>query len=182
MRSNREHQNAYNDCEPFGTKIGLMVNPVSLVILGIESFIGNPHDSHTIEPLLNQIERNFQYKPQEVVYDRGGRGRTKIKGVKISTANKPLKRDSEYVKRTKRQKFSRRAAIEPVIGHPKQHFRMGQNYLHVDKSPKINALLAAAAWKFKKLMEIIKLKSKNFIFEILQQFFFFEIQILKTSY
>jgi IS5 family transposase len=57
----------------FGNKIGLMVNPHSLVILGIESFVGNPHDSHTIEPLLNQVERNFQYKPQEVVYDRGGR-------------------------------------------------------------------------------------------------------------
>jgi len=166
----------------FGNKIGLMINPQSLVILGIDSFVGNPHDSHTIEPLLNQVERNFQYKPQEVVYDRGGRGRTEINGVKISTANKPLKRDSEYVKRTKRKKFRRRAAIEPVIGHLKQHFRMGQNYLHGDKSPKINALLAAAAWNFKKLIEKIKQKSKNFFFEILQQLYFFEIQILKTSY
>jgi len=165
----------------FGNKIGLMINPQSLVILGIDSFVGNPHDSHTIEPLLNQVERNFQYKPQEVVYDRGGRGRTEINGVKISTANKPLKRDSEYVKRTKRKKFRRRAAIEPVIGHLKQHFRMGQNYLHGDKSPKINALLAASGWNFKKLMEKIKQKSKNFLFEILQQLFFFEIPKLKMS-
>ncbi len=64
----------------------------------------------------------------------------------------------------------------------KQHFRMGQNYLHGDKSPKINALLAAAAWNFKKLMEKIKLKSKNFFFAILQQLFFFEIPKLKLSY
>jgi len=28
---------------------------------------------------------------------------------------------------------------------------MEQNYLHGDKSPKINALLAATAWNFKKL-------------------------------
>jgi len=166
----------------FGNKIGLMVNPKSLVILAIESFTGNPHDSHTIEPLLNQIEKNFQYKPQEVVYDRGGRGKSEINGVSISTPNKPLKRDSEYIKRVKRKKFRRRAAIEPVIGHLKQHFRMGQNYLSGDNSPKINALLAAAAWNFKKLMEELKQKLKNFLFPIFRQLFFVEFQILKTNY
>jgi IS5 family transposase len=165
----------------FGNKIGLMVNPKSLVILAIESFTGNPHDSHTIEPLLNQIEKNFQYQPQEVVYDRGGRGKSEINGVSISTPNKPLKRDSEYIKRVKRKKFRRRAAIEPVIGHLKQHFRMGQNYLSGDNSPKINALLAAAAWNFKKLMEELKQKLKNYLFSIFQQLFFEEFQILKAN-
>jgi len=166
----------------FGNKIGLMVNPKSLVILAIESFKGNPHDSHTIEPLLNQIEKNFQYQPQEIVYDRGGRGKSEINGVSISTPNKPLKRDSEYIKRVKRKKFRRRAAIEPVIAHLKQHFRMGQNYLSGDNSPKINALLAAAAWNFKKLMEELKTKLKNFIISIFQQLFFAEFRILKTNY
>lgn len=166
----------------FGNKIGLMVNPKSLVILAIESFTGNPHDSHTIEPLLNQIEKNFQYQPQEIVYDRGGRGKSQINGVLISTPNKPLKRDSEYIKRVKRKKFRRRAAIEPVIGHLKQHFRMGQNYLSGDNSPKINALLAAAAWNFKKLMEELKTKLKNLLFSIFQQLFFTEFRILKLNY
>lgn len=165
----------------FGNKIGLMVNPKSLVILGIESFTGNPHDSHTIEPLLNQIRKNFQYQPQEIVYDRGGRGKSEINGVSISTPNKPLKRDSEYIRRVKRKKFRRRAAIEPVIGHLKQHFRMGQNYLSGDNSPKINALLAAAAWNFKKLMEELILKIKNCLFSIFPQLFFAEFQILKMS-
>jgi len=104
-----------------------MVIPQCLVILGIESFSGNPHDSQ-------------------------------------------------------KKKFRRRAAIEPVIGFLKQHFRMEQNYLSGDKSPKINALLAAAAWNFKKLMEKIKQKGKNFFFEILRQLFFIEIPNLKTSY
>jgi IS5 family transposase len=149
--------------------------------LAIESFTGNPHDSHTIEPLLNQIEKNFQYQPQEIIYDRGGRGKSQINGVSISTPNKPLKRDSEYIKRVKRKKFRRRAAIEPVIGHLKQHFRMGQYYLSGDNSSKINALLAAAAWNFKKLMEELKQKLKNFLFSIFQQLFFSEFQILKMN-
>jgi len=166
----------------FGNKIGLLLNPKSLVLLAIESFAGNPHDSNTIEPLINQTERLFQYKPEEVIYDRGGRGKAEINGVRISTPSKPLKRDSEYTKRLKRKKFRRRAAIEPVIGHLKQHFRMGQNYLHGANSPRINALLAASAWNFKKLMEKLKKELQNFLFSVLEKFFLAKFKILKTSY
>lgn len=31
----------------------------------------------------NQMEANLGYLPQEVVYDRGGRGKSEIKGVEI---------------------------------------------------------------------------------------------------
>ena len=50
-----------------------MVNPKNLVILSITSFEGNPHDSKTIEPLLEQMKKNLGYQPKEVIYDRGGR-------------------------------------------------------------------------------------------------------------
>ena len=140
----------------FGNKIGLMVNPESLVILGIEAFEGNPHDSKTIEPLLNQLIKNIGYQPEEVIYDRGGRGITTINGTTVSTP-KPLKKTaSEYQKRTIRRKFRRRAAIEPIIGHLKTDFRMAQNYYHGRSSPRINALLAATGWNLKKMMEKLK--------------------------
>lgn len=140
----------------FGNKIGIMMHPKNLLILGIKSFTGNPHDSKTIEPLLNQMEDNTDLKPQEVVYDRGGRGQKEINGVKISTPNKPLKRDSAYQKRKKRKKFRRRAAIEPVIGHLQKDHRMAQNYLSGEKSSQINAYMAAAAWNYKKMMKKLK--------------------------
>lgn len=76
------------------------------------------------------------------------------------TPKTPLKQDNNYQKSKKRKKFRRRAAIEPVIGHLKKEFRMEQNYLHGEASPKINALLAAAGWNLKKLAE--KLKKKIF--------------------
>jgi len=140
----------------YGNKIGLLLNPKSLIVLGIDSFEGNPHDSNTIEPLLDQMQSNFNYLPQEVIYDRGGRGKTNIKGVTISTP-KPLKRSAtEYQKRKIKKKFRRRAAIEPVIGHLKTDFRMAQNYLHGRYSPKINAMLAATGWNLKKMMEKLK--------------------------
>ncbi|WP_407475517.1 IS5 family transposase [Elizabethkingia anophelis] len=140
----------------FGNKIGLMVDSKHLIILGIESFQGNPHDSKTIEPLLDQIKNHLNYQPKEVIYDRGGAGKSKIGEVLVSTPSKPRKTDTDYQKQIKRKKFRRRAAIEPVIGHLKQYFRMGQNYLKGNDSSKINALLAAAGWNFKKLMREMK--------------------------
>jgi transposase, IS5 family len=119
----------------YGNKTGLVINPKESVIFGIETFEGNPHDSNTIDPLLDQIENNFEYLPEEVVYDRGGRGITFIKGVKISTPNKPKKTDTQYQISKERQKFRSRAGIEPVIGHLKSEFRMAQNYLQGMNSP-----------------------------------------------
>lgn len=145
----------------FGNKTGLMLSPKSLVILAIDSFEGNPHDSKTIEPLLDQMESNLNFQPQEVVYDRGGRGKTEINGVKISTPKPTKKTDNQYQKRKKRNKFRRRAAIEPVIGHLKSDFRMGQNYLCGLSSPKINAMLAATGWNLKKMMEKLKQELLN---------------------
>ena len=137
----------------FGNKIGLAINPRELIVLAIDAFKGNPHDSTTIEPLLDQMQQLHNYLPKEVVYDRGGKGKPEIQGVTISTPNKPLKSDNEYQRRQKRKKFRRRAAIEPVIGHLKAHFRMGQNYLNGEKSSKINAMLAATAWNLRKWMD-----------------------------
>ncbi|MEM9685734.1 MAG: IS5 family transposase [Bacteroidota bacterium] len=150
----------------FGNKIALMVNPNTLVILAVESFQGNPHDSHTIEPLLDQMENNLDYKPQEVVYDRGGRGKSKLKGVNIAIPSKPVKGDSPAQRRAKRKKFRRRAAIESVIEHLKTDFRMGQNYLHGEQSPKINALLAATGWNLKKMMDKLEKQVKKLLFQM----------------
>lgn len=145
----------------FGNKVGLFTTSKKLIITAIKAFEGNPHDSKTIEPLLNQISKNELTLPHEVVYDRGGRGQKLIGDTIISTPdNRPLRRETEYQRKQKRKKFRRRAAIEPVIGHLKTDFRMGQNYLHGIFSPQINAFLAAAGWNLKKMM--LQLKEEAF--------------------
>lgn len=141
----------------FGNKVGLLTTSKTLIITAIKAFQGNPHDSKTIEPLLEQVKKNDLTLPHEVVYDRGGRGKKQIGDTIISTPdNRPLKRDTEYQRKKKRKKFRRRAAIEPVIGHLKTDFRMGQNYLHGSISPQINAFLAATGWNLKKMMLQLK--------------------------
>ena len=106
--------------------------------------------------------------PHEIIYDRGGRGKQQIKGVTISTPKPPKATDTAYKKKKARQKFRRRAAIEPVIGHLKTDHRMGQNYLHGSESPQINAYLAAMGWNLKKKMEELR----KVLFFLFQNLFF----------
>ena len=158
----------------FGNKVGLTTTFKTLVITAIKSFEGNPHDSKTIEPLLEQMQETIDYNPKELIYDRGGKGQKQIRNTNILTPDyRPLKRDTEYQKRVKRKNFRRRAAIEPVIGHLKTDFRMGQNYLSGKSSPQMNAFLAATGWNLKKMMKKLKLELQKifskFIFYFLSK-------------
>jgi IS5 family transposase len=134
--------------------------------LAIQSFVETPFDGHTIEPLLNQMERNAIQLPKELAYDRGGKGKTEIRGVKIIIPSPPKKTDTHYQKQTKRKQCQARAGIEPIIGHLKTDYRMQQNYLWHEKGIQINALMAATAWNLKKLMEKLIEKIWQFIFRL----------------
>ena len=63
-----------------------------------------------------------------------------------------LKRDTEEQKEDKRAKFRRHAAVEPIIGHLKNDFRMARNYLKGFIGDQINLLMVACAWNLKKWM------------------------------
>lgn len=153
----------------FGNKVGLTTTFETLIITAIKSFEGNPHDSKTIEPLLNQMENNDIALAKELIYDRGGKGQKIIKNTIISTPDyRPLKRDTAYQKCKKRKKFRRRAAIEPVIGHLKTDHCMGENYLSGSDSPQINAFLAATGWNLKKMMKKLMEEFKNLLFFIVK--------------
>jgi IS5 family transposase len=152
----------------FGNKVGLITGGKKgkKIILAVRGFTGNPFDGHTIEPLLNQMEENDIRLPRELAYDRGGKGKTEIKGVKIIIPSPPKKTDTRYQKQTKRKKCRARAAIEPIIGHLKSDYRMEQNYLWGEEGVQINALMAATAWNLKKMMEKLKIKISQFIFRL----------------
>jgi len=155
----------------FGNKVGLITTFKTLIITAIKSFEGNPHDSTTIEPLLKQMESNIGHVPDELIYDRGGKGQKQIKNTKILTPDyRLLKRDTVYQKRVKRKNFRRRAAIEPVIGHLKTDFRMGQNYLNGKNSSQINAFLAATGWNLKKMMKKLKVELEKIFTNIILRF------------
>jgi len=72
----------------------------------------------------------------------------------ISLPSTIKKRDTKKELEIKRQKFRRRAAIEPIIGHLKSDHRMARNYLKGFKGDEVNLLLAASAFNLKKWMRI----------------------------
>ena len=86
----------------FGNKVGLILNPMSRVITAISAFKGNPHNSKTIAPVLDQMEGSLGYLPEELVYDRGGKGAKDIKEVTITTPGKTLK-GIHYIRRELKQ-------------------------------------------------------------------------------
>jgi len=72
----------------------------------------------------------------------------------ISLPSTIRKRDTKKELEIKRQKFRRRAAIEPIIGHLKSDHRMARNFLKGFKGDEANLLLAASAFNLKKWMRL----------------------------
>lgn len=131
----------------FGNKVSLLVTQKTGVIVGALSIEKNKHDSKTIDEVLDQYTNLTGKKAEEVYVDRGYRGISKVGETKIKVAGK-----EKNISQSQRKKHSRRAAIEPKIGHLKQDHRLGRNFYKGIAGDQINVLLAAAALNFKRML------------------------------
>lgn len=138
----------------YGTKASIVATKDSGVIVGVASHSKNEHDSKTLETAIISANATRTLPIKEAICDRGYRGIKEVLGTTICIPGTPLKRDTEYQKQNKREKFKRRAAIEPIIGHLKSDYRLARNYLKGFIGDQINLLLAATAWNLKKWMNI----------------------------
>ena len=134
----------------FGSKVSLATTIEGNIILGVVNYAGNPHDSRTIEDTLKKVEQLTKGKIEQAVADRGYRWKKQINGTKIILPDQPKATTTAYQKRKMRRYFRRRAAIEPVIGHMKKTYRMNRNYLKGVQGDVINAVMAGAAFNFKR--------------------------------
>jgi IS5 family transposase len=133
----------------FGSKAALLITQTTGVIVGALNFSENLHDSKTLPAVIKQYERLQEKKPKVIFADRGYRGPKKVNDVTIHTP-KP----QPNITNTQRKQHCRRAAIEPVIGHLKQDYRLIRNYLKGTVGDAINLLLSAAAMNFKRVMNL----------------------------
>lgn len=152
----------------YGCKASVVLGQKSGIILGAMTFKTNIYDGHTLPAVLDQVEQLTGKRPKTATVDRGYKGKQMVGTTKINMPKPPLKRDSEYQKRKKRKQFRRRAAIEPIIGHLKQDHRVARNFLKGQIGDRINFVMAAAGFNFKKLM--VKLKKDVFLL-IFQSYF-----------
>ncbi len=142
----------------FGTKASIVTTKTTGIIVGVSAHKTNIHDSKTLDAVLGNASSNRKTPISEAIGDRGYRGTKEViindNKITISIPGTVLKRDTKKEKEKKREKFKRRAAIEPIIGHMKSDYRMARNYLKGFIGDEINLLLAAAAFNLKKWMNI----------------------------
>lgn len=133
----------------FGSKASFLVCQQTGIIMGALNFTESVHDSKTLPEVLEQYERLTGKEVAEVFVDRGYRGKSHYRSSQIH-APKPDKN----ISKSKRRKHSRRAAIEPMIGHLKTDYRLCRNYLKGILGDQMNVILAAAAMNFKRAMNL----------------------------
>lgn len=134
----------------FGRKASIIWTKTTGIIVGAMSFTKNVYDGHTLPEVLEQTWQITQTCPKVAICDRGYKGYQDVGDIKILRPGRPKKNDTPYQRRIARERFRRRAGIEPIIGHLKQDHRMARNYLKGVLGDAINLFMAAAAYNFRK--------------------------------
>ena len=111
---------------------------------------GNPYDGHTLNTVIPDIEATIGTEIERILTDAGYKGHNAPARHKfrIFTAGQK-RRMTPSIKREMR----RRAAVEPV----KNEHRMDRNYLFHSSGDAINAVLAAAGYNFRLLLNWLRL-------------------------
>ncbi len=139
----------------FGTKASIVLTKRVGIIVGALN-IHNQFDAHSLPAVLEQTERLTKRRPKVAIVDRGYRGEKQVGMTEIAIPKVPGKRSTNYENQKARQRFRRRAGIEPVIGHLKSDHRMLRNFLRGSIGDDVNILLAAAAFNYKKRLRQLK--------------------------
>ena len=142
----------------FGSKASILIDQATGIIMGAINFTQTIHDSKTLPDVLDQFERINGLQPKEVYVDRGYRG---IRQYKQSNICVPA--PNKHITKQQRKRHSRRSAIEPIIGHLKQDYRLCKNYLKGILGDNMNLILAAAAMNFKRRMILWRTEVKRWL-------------------
>ena len=136
----------------YGRKASIVSTLNSQVIIGVASHDKHTHDSRTLKTALEEAELFRESPIALAVVDRGYRGAKNKVTAEVLLPSPPLKRDTVEQRQIKRRLCQRRAAIEPIIGHLKQNYRLTRNWLKGCEGDVINLLMAACAWNLRKWM------------------------------
>jgi transposase, IS5 family len=142
----------------FGVKVSV-ATPVrhsagGQFVAHVAALPGNPYDGHTLAIVIPRMQALLGNVLDRIIADAGYRGHNAPPEYKFKVYTAGQKRRvTEQIKR----QFKRRAAIEPVIGHLKDDHRMGRNHLAHASGDAINAVLAAAGYNFRRLIQWLRL-------------------------
>ena len=138
----------------FGVKVSLATTVApskgGRFILHAKALTGNPYDGHTLKIVLPGIEAITGAALSRILADAGYKGHNAPEEHKFKVYTQGQKRG---VTTAIKRQLKRRAAVEPVIGHCKEEHRMGRNFLAHSDGDATNAVLAAAGYNFRRLMQ-----------------------------
>ena len=149
----------------FGSKASIIIDQQTGIIMGALNFTQTLHDSKTIPEVLEQFERLTGKEAKEAYVDRGYKGVSQYKSTKIQ-----VPKPDKNITKEQRKHHSKRAAIEPIIGHLKKDYRLCRNYLKGILGDNMNLILSAAAMNFKRRINLWRTEAINswlFIYKLL---------------
>ena len=141
----------------FGCKASVVMTQTHGILVGAVAHEENLYDGDALRPALEQTRAVTGQQPVRAIVDRGYRGRKEVDGTEVLLPGKAKPGQSKSVSAKMRARFRRRAAIEPVIGHLKQQYRLARCYLKGFVGDQVNLLLAAAAWNLRKWLRLASL-------------------------
>jgi len=134
----------------FGCKVSVTTTsgraPGGMFVLHTKAFHGNPYDGHTLKEVIEELTDWIGTEPERTYVDKGYRGHHAPKPLRIYQSGQKRGVHAEI-----KRELRRRSAVEPIIGHVKNEHRMGRNYLKGKEGDRINAVLAAAGYNFKRV-------------------------------
>jgi IS5 family transposase len=159
----------------FGSKASIVVDQSTGIIMGAINFTETLHDSKTLPEALEQYERLTGKQAAQVFVDRGYKGLGQYKASQIQ-----VPKPDKNISRGKRKKHSKRAAIEPVIGHLKADYRLCRNFLKGILGDLMNVILAAAAMNFKRVMNLWRTEA-NYCWKLIDILYMFVLKVLLSQ-
>ncbi|CDN30450.1 IS1478 transposase [Mucinivorans hirudinis] len=151
----------------FGNKVSVAYNEDGLIV-GALSF-RNEYDGHTLLPAIEQVVR-LNHRPIKIVpCDRGYKGVSQVLGIPVLIPSNGKGCKSEYERKKLKKLFAQRAGIEPINGHLKSDHRMGRNFYKGIFGDNINSMLAAAAFNFKRAMNVLLDYILRWILQLFEQ-------------
>ena len=149
----------------YGNKVSVAVSSRGGWFVGSKSFMGNPYDGHTLAAQMKQVEKLLGKQIKEVHVDMGYRGHNYEGDAAIHVDKRRRGRTPKSLWR----RMKHRAAVEPSIGHLKTEHRLERNRLKVAAGNAVNAVLAAAAMNFQKLLRAVARRCAPEIYAILSR-------------
>ena len=149
----------------FGNKVSVAVSSQGGWFVGSKSMMGNPYDGHTLSTQMKQVVNLIGNKVKEVHVDMGYRGHDYNGDATIHVDKRRRGRTPQSLWR----RMKHRAAVEPSIGHLKTEHRLDRNRLKGAAGNAVNAVLAAAAMNFQKLLRAVPQRFAQNFYAILSR-------------